>query len=178
MKTNNVRVAFWIAVTVPTVLGAATPSVNAAPVKIEAVVSPKDTIRLDFADGSKHFVAMMRREGKATGQGVLSGAAVTEYGIHDIQPGIGGDPHGYLVFTLPQGDVAYVKWVLRGVFARGADGKPMLLDNGVWEVVGSTGKLKGLQGAGTLHIKPASSPLDRNFILEGEFISATEEPRK
>src|SRR5882672_6074469 len=103
MKTNNVRVAFWIAVTVPTVLGAATPSVNAAPVKIEAVVSPKDTIRLDFADGSKHFVAMMRREGKATGQGVLSGAAVSEYGIHDIQPGIGGDPHGYLVFTLPQG---------------------------------------------------------------------------
>ena len=178
MKTNSARFAFWIAVTVPAVLGAATTLVNAAPLKIEAVVSPKELIRLDFADGSKHFVAMMRREGKATGQGVLSGAAVTEYGMHDIQPGIGGDPHGYLVFTLPEGDIAYVKWVVRGVFVRGADGKPMLLDNGVWEVVGSTGKLKGLQGAGTLHIKPVSSPLDRNFILEGELISATEEPKK
>ena len=176
MKTNSVRLAFCIAVTL---LGAATTLVNAAPVKIEAVVSPRELIRLDFADGSKHFVAMMRREGKATGQGVLSGAAVTEYGIHDIQPGIVGDPHGYLVFTLPEGDIAYVKWVLRGVFVRGADGKPMLLDNGVWEVVGSTGKLKGLQGAGTLHIKPvSSSPLDRNFILEGELISATEEPKR
>jgi len=178
MRTNNVRLAFCTAVTVATILGTATTLVNAAPVKIEAVVSPRDNIRLDFADGSKHFVAMMRREGKATGQGVLSGATVTEYGIHDIQPGIAGDPHGYLVFTLPEGDIAYVKWALRGVFVRGADGKPMLLDNGVWEVVGGTGKLKGLQGAGTLHIKPASSPLDRNFILEGEFISATEEPRK
>jgi len=175
MRTNSVRLALCIAVTL---LGAATTLVNAAPVKIESVVSPKERIRLDFADGSKHFVALMRREGKATGQGVLSGATMTEYGIHDIQPGIAGDPHGYLVFTLPEGDIAYVKWVVRGVFVRGADGKPMLLDNGVWEVVGSTGKLKGLQGAGTLHIKPASSPLDRNFILEGELISATEEPKK
>src|SRR5712691_12537162 len=114
MKTNSVRLAFCIAVTL---LGRATTWVNAAPVKIEAVVSPRDNIRLDFADGSKHFVAMMRREGKATGQGVLSGATVTEYGIHDIQPGMGGDPQGYLVFTLPEGDIAYVKWVLRGVFA-------------------------------------------------------------
>lgn len=28
----------------------------AAPVKIEAVVTPKEQIRLDFVDGSKHFV--------------------------------------------------------------------------------------------------------------------------
>jgi hypothetical protein len=177
VRTNSMRRAFWIGVTVPIVLGAATTLVNAAPVKIEAVVSPKELIRLDFADGSKHFVAMMRREGKATGQGILSGAVVTEYGMHDIQPGISGDPHGYLVFTLPDGDIAYVKWVVRGVFVPGADGKPMLLDNGVWEVVGSTGKLKGLQGAGTLHIKPVPSPQDRNFILEGELVPATE-PKK
>jgi hypothetical protein len=145
--------------------------------KIEAVVSPKEVTRLDFADGSKHFVLMMRREGKATGQGVLSGATVTEYGTHDIQPGIGADAGGYLVFTLPEGDIAYVKWVLRGVFVRGADGKPALLDNAVWEVVGSTGKLKGLQGAGTIHIKPVSA-VDRNFILEGELVPATEAPKK
>jgi len=148
------------------------PLAAAAPIEIETIVSPKELIRLDFADGSKHFVAMMRRQGKATGQGVLSGAAVTEYGMHDIQPGISADPRGYLVFTLSDGDIAYVKWVVRGVFVPGADGKPKLLDNGVWEVVGSTGKLKGLRGAGALHIKRVSSPLDRKFILEGELISA------
>ncbi len=178
MRTNSVRVAVWIAVTIPTVLAAAATAVNAAPVQIEAVVSPKELIRLDFADGSKHFVAMMQREGKATGQGLLSGAAVTEYGMHDIRPGIDAEPRGYLVFKLPEGDIAYVKWVVRGVFVTGADGKPMLLDNGVWEVVGSTGKLKGLRGAGTLHIKPVSSPNDRKFILEGELISATDDPKK
>lgn len=44
-----------------------------------------------------------------------------------------------------------------------------LRDNGVWEVVGGTGKFKGLKGAGMLHIKPVS-PTDRNFILEGELV--------
>ncbi|MEX2162646.1 MAG: hypothetical protein WD823_00165 [Sulfuricaulis sp.] len=178
MRFKSVRLAFWIAAIVPMVLGVAPAFVNAASLKIESVVSPKEEIRFEFADGSKHFVAMMRREGKATGQGVLSGATVTEYGMHDIQPGISGDPHGYLVFTLPEGDIAYVKWVVRGVFVRGADGKPMLLDNGVWEVVGSTGKLKGLQGAGTLHIKRVPSPLERRFILEGELFTATDGPKK
>ena len=177
MSRNHVRqIVMLVAAT--TLLGTATASVVAAPIKIETVVLLKELIRLDFADGSKHFVAMMRREGKATGQGVLSGATVTEYGMHDIQPGISAYPRGYLVFTLPEGDIAYVKWVVRGVFVTGADGKPMLLDNGVWEVVGSTGRLKGLQGAGTLHIKRVSSPNDRKFILEGELISATEEPKK
>lgn len=145
--------------------------VQAAPMKVEAVVVPQEQIRLDFADGSKHFVLMVRREGKATGEGILAGAQVTEYGQHDLIPGVGGDPRGYLVFTLPDGAIAYVKWSVRAVFVPGADGKPLLLDNGVWEIVGSTGKLTGLQGAGTLHIKP-TSPTDRKFILEGELVSA------
>ncbi len=145
--------------------------VHAAPAGVEAVMTPKEQIRLDFADGSKHFVLMVRREGKSVGQGPLAGAAVTEYGVHDITPGIGGNPSGYLVFTQPDGDVAYLKWLVRAVFVPGADGKPALLDNGVWEVVGGTGKLKGLKGAGTLHIK-AVSPTDRKFILEGELVNA------
>jgi len=140
-------------------------------------MTPMEQINLDFADGSKHFVLMVRREGKAVGQGLLSGAAVTEYGRHDITLGIGGDPSGYLVFTLPEGDIAYVKWVVRAVFVAGTSGKPMLLDNGVWEVVGATGKLKGLQGAGTLHIKPVSEK-DRNFILEGELFPAAGKGKK
>lgn len=173
MKTRNVRLAFLVALAAPVVWGSAIPPANAAPVNLEAVVGPRDQIRLDFADGSKHFVAMMRREGKASGQGVLSGAAVTEYGIHDVTPGVGADPYGYLVFTLPEGDTAYVKWTLRGVFVPGADDKPKLLDNGIWEVVGATGKLKGLQGAGTLHLKPVSQT-ERKFILDGELISPTD----
>lgn len=170
---NAVRMAFAAAV----MLGACVSVALAAPMKIDAVVTTKEQIRLDFADGSKHFVAMVRREGKATGQGPLAGTAVTEYGRHDVVPGVGGDPSGYLVFTAADGGVAYVKWLVRAVFVPGPDGKPALLDNGVWEVVGATGKFKGLQGAGTLHIKSVS-PTDRNFILEGELVPGVEETRK
>jgi hypothetical protein len=53
----------------------------------------------------------------------------------------------------------------------------MLLDNGVWEVIGGTGNFKGLKGAGILHIKPVSAT-DRNFILEGEIVPASEEAKK
>ena len=144
---------------------------DAAPVKIEAVMTPKEQIRLDFADGSKHFVLMVKREGKASGEGALSGAGVTEYGVHDITPGVGGDPRGYLVFTMPDGDVAYIKWRVRAVFVPGPDGKPILLDNGFWEVSGGTGKFGKLSGAGTLHIKPAPGA-DRRFILEGDLVAA------
>lgn len=139
----------------------------AADLNIKAVMVPKEQIRLDFADGSRHFVVAVRREGKAEGSGALAGAEVTEHGWHDIAPGVGGDPRGYLVFTASKEDVAYIKWQVRAVFVPGADGKPKLLDNGFWEIVGGTGKFKGLKGAGTLHIK-AVSPTDREFSLTGE----------
>jgi hypothetical protein len=142
----------------------------AAPIKVEAVLTPKEQIRLDFAEGSKQFVAMTKREGKASGSGPLVGAAVTEYGLHDIVPGTSGSANGYLVFTAPDGDLAYVKWLLRAVFVAGPGAKPTLLDNGVWVVVGGTGKWKGLTGAGSLHIKPVSAT-DRNYILEGELVA-------
>lgn len=142
-----------------------------APATIEAVMTPKEKIQLDFADGSRHFVLMVRREGKATGSEPLAGADVTEYGFHDIVPAESGDPRGYLTFTRQEGNVAYVKWTVRAVFVPGADGKPVLLDQGVWEVVGATGKFKGLKGAGTMHIK-AVSPTDRKFILTGELVQA------
>lgn len=142
----------------------------AADINIKAVMVPKEQIRLDFADGSKHFVLAVRREGKAEGDGPFAGASVTEQGWHDINPAAGGgDPRGYLVFTASKDDMAYVKWQVRAVFVPGANGKPKLLDNGFWEVVGGTGKFKGLKGAGTLHIK-AVSPADREFSLIGEIV--------
>lgn len=139
----------------------------ADPLKIDAVMSPTEQIRLDFKDGSGHFLLMVRREGRSAGDGVLAGAAVTEYGRHDIVPGVGGDPSGYLVFSRPDGDTAYVRWSVRAVFIPGPGGKPALQDNGYWEVVSGTGAWKNLKGAGILHIKPASAT-QRRFLLEGE----------
>lgn len=153
--------------------GATTTAALAEPVKIEAALAPKEQIKLDFADGSKQFVLMIRREGKATGNGPLAGTTATEYGLHDVVPGKGGDANGYLVFQAPNGDMSYVKWQLRAVFVPGKDGKPALIDNGVWEVVGGTGRFKSLKGAGTLNIEFVSKT-DRNYRLDGELVSAPE----
>ncbi|MDT8343406.1 MAG: hypothetical protein RQ752_03125 [Thermohalobaculum sp.] len=152
-------------------LGLAVPAALAEPLAVEAVMSPKEQLRLDFEDGSKHFLLMVRREGTAAGQGLFDGAAVVEFGAHDILPGVGGDPRGYLVLTAADGAIAYLKWQVRAIFVPGADGKPMLLDNGFWEVAGGTGRFAGLKGAGTLHIK-AVNPTDRRFILNGEVFPA------
>ena len=119
-----------------------------------------------MADGAKRFVLRVRREGVAKGVGIFAGASVVEYGWHDINPPIGGDPQGYLELTMPNGDVAYLKWSVRAVFIKGAE-KPVLFDNGIWELVSGTGQFAGLAGVGSLVIKPAS-PTDRLFILEGE----------
>lgn len=138
-------------------------------VKFDAVVAQKEAIRLEFADGSKHFFLLVRREGKSEGQGPLAGAAVQEYGAHDIVPGIGGEPRGYLEFVKPDGDKAYLRWNIQAVFVPGADGKPKLLDNGVWQIVGGTGKLAKLKGAGSLRLLP-TGPTERRFVMEGELV--------
>ncbi len=45
--------------------------------RIEAVLAPEEQMRLDFEDGNKHFVLLVRREGKAEGSGPLAGARPT-----------------------------------------------------------------------------------------------------
>jgi hypothetical protein len=142
---------------------------RAESVKFDALVAQKEAIRLDFADNSKHFFLLVRREGKSDGQGPLAGATVQEYGAHDIVPGVGGEPRGYLEFTKPDGDKAYIKWTIQAVFVPGPDSKPKLLDNGVWQVVGGTGKLAKLKGAGTFHLIPTGAT-ERRFVLEGELV--------
>jgi len=141
-------------------------SVFAEPVSIEAVMSPTQSIRMDFKDGSNRFVLMVQREGEATGSGALAGASVVEQGWHDIYPPFGADPLGYLEFTAENGDVAYVKWTVRAVFVAGEE-SPRLIDYGHWELVSGTGQFEGKTGVGTLEIKPAS-PTDRLFVLAGE----------
>lgn len=151
-------------------LAFASSPVLADPLDITALMSPKEQFRLDFQDGSKRFVLMVRREGKAEGTGLLAGADVTEFGMHPIRPGDGGHPRGYLEFTAG-GDKAYVEWDVRAVFVPGEDGKPKLLDNGTWQIVGGTGRFSELKGAGALNIR-AAGPTDRNFILKGELVPA------
>jgi hypothetical protein len=145
------------------------PFAQAEPVKFEAVVAQKEAIRLDFADTSKRFFLLVRREGKTEGQGPLAGAAVQEYGAHDVVPGVGGEPFGYLAFDAGDAGKAYVKWTIQAVFVPGPNGKPKLLDNGVWQVVGGTGKFSKLKGAGTFRLR-FPGPTDRRFVMEGELV--------
>lgn len=135
---------------------------------ISAVMTPKEQIMLDINDGTGHYVLMVKREGQASGNGLLAGASVTEYGRHDVTPGVNGDPSGYLVFAKGEGNVAYIKWTVRTIYLTGQDGVPQMNDNGFWEVVSGTGTFKGMKGAGILHIRLAPIPSDRIFSLEGK----------
>jgi len=143
--------------------------VQAEPVKFEAHVTHKEGIRLDFTDASKRFFMLVRREGKTEGQGPLAGATVQEYGVHDVVPGVGGEPHGYLEIVKSDGDKAYINWTIQAVFVPGAEGKPKLLGNGVWQVVGATGKLANLKGAGSFRLQFPSAT-ERRFVMEGELV--------
>ncbi len=147
------------------------PAALAEPFKVEVVLAPKESMKLAFKDGSKHFVLLVRRKGKAKGDGPFDGASVVEFGWHDIIPGVAGDPHGYLVVTTAGGDIAYLKWSVRAVFLSKPDGAPRLADHGFWELASGTGAFAGKRGVGTLTIKPASKT-DRLFTLEGEITPA------
>ena len=153
------------------VLGAAMPGAHADPLALRARMVPQEQIKLDFQDGSGHFVLMVRREGQAIAPGLFDGAHVTEFGRHDIVPSVGGDPSGYLVIRQGSDDVAYLKWTVRSITLPGHDGRPELIDNGFWEVVSGTGRFKDLKGTGTLRIEPAG-PVDRFFILDGTLVPA------
>lgn len=145
---------------------------SADPLNIKATMSPTEQIYVDLPTAQKHFVLFVKRQGRATGSGILAGAELTEYGMHDIRPGVDGAPRGYLVAKLPGGDQAVIQWEVQATFVPGPEGKPRLLDNGVWRLIGGTGPLDGLKGAGTMHIK-AVSPKDREFELNGEVVGLT-----
>lgn len=164
MKLRAFKIAF-----VAIMFAGATSVARAEPVKFDALVAQKEALKLNFADGSKHFFLLVHRQGNSEGQGPLAAATVDEFGAHDILPGVGGEPRGYLEFTKADGDKAYIKWVIQAIFVPGSDGKPKLLDNGVWQVVSGTGKLAKLRGAGTFHLV-ATAPTERRFVLQGELV--------
>lgn len=140
-------------------------SAVADPVSVEALLTPQEQMKFDFADGSNHFVLAVQREGKAEGTGVFAGATVTEFGWHDVNPPHWGDPQGYLQLTTDSGDVAVLRWTVRAVFTKGEE-RPALFNSGVWELVSGTGQFADQRGLGSLTLKPQGGPT--LFILEGE----------
>ncbi len=143
---------------------------SAEPLAVKAVMSPKEQIYADLPTSQKHFVLFVRREGTASGTGLLDGAQLTENGMHDIRHGLDGSPRGYLVAKLLSGDQAVIQWEVQATFVPDPDGKPKLLDNGLWRLIGGTGSLSNVRGAGTMHIR-AVSATDREFELNGEFVA-------
>jgi hypothetical protein len=103
--------------------------------------------------------------GAKEGSGPFAGAAVTEFGWHDVNPPISGDPQGYLQLTTQNGDVAVLRWTVKPVFMKG-EGKPALFDQGFWEMVSGTGQFTDKRGVGSVVIKPAEG--STLFMLEGE----------
>jgi hypothetical protein len=143
----------------------------AEPMSLDAVLSPKDDIRLDFQHDERHFLVFTQREGNAEGAGDFAGARVVEYGMHDVVRGDGGRATGYLEATTTDGDIAYFKWHLRARFVAGPDGKTTVIDNGHWELVGGTGQFASMRGVGTLLLEFVSKT-DRRYLLEGDISPA------
>ncbi len=135
-------------------------------ISIKTVLAPKESISMNFHDGTKHFVVLILREGKSEGQGSLAGADVTEYGWHDVNPPHGADVLGYLQFRTSNGDIANLKWSLNAVFIKGEE-KPRLVDYGHWTLFSGTGQFANATGVGTMSIQPVSQT-DRLFTLNGE----------
>ncbi len=161
------RLRIYIVASIVAALSGFHHPLKAETVDVSAVLSPTQVMRLDFKDGSKHFVVLVQRTGKSEGSGALASASVTEYGMHDIIPGVSGDPQGYLVFKNNAGDEAYIQWKVRAVFLPQPGQKPKLADYGFWEIVGGTGAFSGMKGVGSLQIKAAGKK-ERRFILKGE----------
>ncbi|RMF41826.1 MAG: hypothetical protein D6754_00110 [Alphaproteobacteria bacterium] len=140
-------------------------SAPAAPVAVEVVLETQESIRFDFADGTKHFVLAVRREGVAEGTGPFAGATIAEIGWHDVNPPNWGSPQGYLQVTAPNGDVAVLRWKVTAIFTK-PEGKLSLRNHGIWELTGGTGQFERMRGVGALTILPLGGP--NKFTLTGE----------
>ncbi len=138
---------------------------QAEPVSVDVVLETQESIKFDFADGSKHFVMAVKREGVAEGTGVFAGATMTEIGWHDVDPPEGGAPEGYLQVAAPNGDVAVLTWEATAIFTK-VDDKLSLHNHGVWELVSGTGQFENMRGVGALTILPMGGP--NKFTLTGE----------
>lgn len=130
---------------------------------------PNEYTKLEFADDSNRYVALVRRSGRVVGEGMLRGATVQDWGFHEVTlgPETDGRGTGYLVISHSPSDIIYLKTQLRQVSLSGKGNEQRSVFTGLWEVSGATGKFKGLKGAGTLRINRLSES-ERQWILDGE----------
>jgi hypothetical protein len=170
--SRNARVCVTMASIVAATLAV---TAHAAPIEIEILLTPKSSTKLELVDDSHRYMLASQREGQAIGSGPLAGTATLDWGVHDVQPGVGAIGRGYLVFTAAEGDIAYVKYEFHAQPMPSVDGKPFNLLNGVWEMVGGTGRFKAVHGAGTTHIDVVP-PNDRKWRLVGDLVSASQVP--
>jgi hypothetical protein len=150
---------------------------TAEPLNVELLIDlkngapglPNEYTKLNFADGSNRYVALVRRSGKVVGNGPFAGATVQDWGLHEVstKPEITGQGTGYLVISHGDADVVYLKTQTRSMaFPKKGDRQDSIFI-GTWEVTGASGKFRGLEGAGTLRVNPLS-PSERQWLLTGE----------
>lgn len=139
--------------------------------RLDVVLTTAESISLDFKNQEGHFLTLLRREGKAQGDGRFAGAAVAEYGMHDVAAGDQAEASGYIEATTTAGGIAYFRFQLRAFFVTGADGKTTLVNDGLWELAGGTGDFVTLRGVGSLKIE-FPSKTERRYILEGDIAPA------
>lgn len=142
-------------------------SAAAEPVTLDVVLTTSKDISLSFKDDERHFVTLLLREGRASGEGIFQGAAVAEYGMHDVVNGGAATARGYIEAVTTEGEAAYFRWQLSAFFVRNDEGKVGVINSGHWELAGGTGRFAGQRGTGALRIE-FPSKTERRYILEGE----------
>ena len=78
---------------------------------------PNEYTKLEFADGSSRYVALVRRAGRVVGGGMFRGAMVQEWRLHEVTLGseTNGRGTGYLVITRGPGHMVYLNTQLRRI---------------------------------------------------------------
>jgi hypothetical protein len=113
-----------------------------------------------------------------TSKGLLAGATVLDWGLHEVPTGTdpnGGGP-GYLLFTLPSGVQLTMRLQMHLQYIPQAKGAPQPFIFGLWEIVGASGSLRQLQGSDVIRVERPSAD-ERLWVLEGEVGRATTAPK-
>lgn len=146
-------------------------SAAAEPMRLDVVLTTQESISLGFKNEEGHFLTLLRREGTAEGEGRFVGAAVAEYGMHDVAGGEQAEASGYIEATTAAGAIAYFRFQLRAFFVKGTDGNTTVINDGLWELAGGTGDFAALRGVGNLRIEFVGKT-ERRYILEGDLSPA------
>ncbi|MBI2468100.1 MAG: hypothetical protein HYV62_09835 [Candidatus Rokubacteria bacterium] len=127
-------------------VASAIPEAAGEPLNVKGVFAPKEQIYYEFPTAQKHFVLFVKRESVLEGSGILDGAAAVEYGMHDIYPGAGGRPRGYVVTTLKDGAQTVIEWEVQATFIPGPTASRSFSTTGSGGSSGALGAWSGSRG--------------------------------